>query len=84
MFLHITFSDGCQPYIKHGTEKQLRREIEHWKENYNIINEERTNTGDYLLYVENKTISLLNLLCRSAMISYRPDAEVFSKGGKIS
>lgn len=34
MFLHITFSDGSNPFVKYGTITDIKKEIKKWKRNY--------------------------------------------------
>jgi hypothetical protein len=38
MFLHITFSDGSNPYVKMGlkTTDDLRREVDQWCKSYDV------------------------------------------------
>ena len=36
MFLHIAFKDGSNPYVKYGTDKELKKEIRRWNKNYNM------------------------------------------------
>lgn len=34
MFLHITFSDGSNPFVKYGTVADINKEIKKWERNY--------------------------------------------------
>ena len=34
MFLHITFSDGSNPFVKYGTIVDINKEIKKWECNY--------------------------------------------------
>lgn len=36
MFLHIAFKDGSNPYVKYGTNKELKKEIKKWEKNYSL------------------------------------------------
>ena len=36
MFLHITFSDGSNPYLMYGTITDVNKEIKKWKHNYTL------------------------------------------------
>ena len=34
MFLHITFSDGSNPFLMYGTITEINKEAKKWKRNY--------------------------------------------------
>ena len=38
MWLHITFEDGSNPYVKYGmrTENGLKKELKRWEKNYEL------------------------------------------------
>ena len=37
MFLHITFSDGSNPYLMYGTIAEINKEVKKWKRNYTQV-----------------------------------------------
>lgn len=34
MYLHITFSDGSNPFVRYGTITDIEKEIKRWDRNY--------------------------------------------------
>ena len=46
MYLHIRFKDGSNPYVKYGTEKELKKEIKKWEKNFNLTVKESYNTDN--------------------------------------
>ena len=34
MYLHITFSDGSNPFVRYGTIADIEKEIKRWDRNY--------------------------------------------------
>lgn len=39
MYLHITFTDGSNPYVMFGDEEKLNKELKRWKRNFDIVTE---------------------------------------------
>lgn len=39
MYLHITFTNGSNPFLKYGTEKELNKELKKWEKNWDLLKE---------------------------------------------
>lgn len=48
MFLHITFSDGSNPYLMYGTIKEINKEVKKWKRNYTQLWRRDYTVGVYM------------------------------------
>lgn len=67
MFLHIAFKDGSNPYVKYGTDKELKREIKKWGKNYNLEVENIT---------RNKAIADSEIIGYSVVAENKRDAKL--------
>lgn len=47
MYLHITFTNGSNPYVAYGDESKIKKELKKWKRNYDLYID-KTPSGDYL------------------------------------
>lgn len=41
MILHLTFTDGSNPYVAFGDNKKIARELKKWQRKYDISLEEK-------------------------------------------
>lgn len=59
MYLHITFTDGSNPYVKFylndTPEKSIAKDLRSWKRHYVIVDRYTTDDGDIMLTVRHKT-----------------------------
>lgn len=54
MYLHITFENGSNPYIKYGNEDEIQKEAKRWDRNYRTETVKQDASG-IQLYAKERT-----------------------------
>ncbi len=75
MYLHITFTDGSNPYIKfyynENPRKSIKRDIQSWKRHYVVVDKYTDDDGDVELTVRCKTYAEEDIMKKKDKEYYR-------------
>lgn len=73
MFLHIVFEDGSNPYVKYGTDKELKKEIKRWEKNFDLdignVLDMKSEVIGYRIIAEDKRKAILEKERREAELN---------------